>query len=231
MTQMSRLGLTFVVAVVGSSAGFSQVATPPPLRGWGQIVDPNRDCQIRQDGRRLTIGIPAKTHDLNPEAGGMNAPRVLRDIEGDFIAQVKVSGKLRPAENQTVERFFPYQGAGLLLWQDARNYVRLERAAIHRQDGIIQYANFEMRKDGELLGSPSVQLPDEDLYLRIERRGDRICGAISPDGDTWHYLKPIPGTFARRVKVGVIAVNTSTDRFNPVFQELEIYKKQADQGP
>ena len=69
MNPVSRLGLTFVLAAVWASVGFSQVASPPPLRGWGQIVDPNRDCQIRQDGRRLTIGIPPKIHDLNPATG------------------------------------------------------------------------------------------------------------------------------------------------------------------
>jgi regulation of enolase protein 1 (concanavalin A-like superfamily) len=210
-----------VVAARWPSAGFSQVAPPRTLKGSGQIVDPNRDCQFRLDGSRLTIGVPPKNYDLNAEAGGMSAPRVLRDIEGDFIAQVKISGKLMPAGDRTTKQYYPYHGAGLLLWQDQRNYVRLERAAINREDGVAHYVNFELRKYGERFGSPSAEIPDQDFYLRVERRGGRVGGAISPDGASWHYLNPLPFTFSQRIKLGVAAINTSTERFSPVFQELE----------
>lgn len=210
---------------------FPEDRPPTDVEGWRWIVDPNRDCRIHPDGDRLTIEVPGTLHDLSAEAGDMSAPRVLREIEGDFIAQVKVGGKLTHWGDRTSQKFYAYHGGGLLLWQDERNYVRLERAALHREDGVVQYANFELRKDGERFGSPPVRLPDQDFYLRVERRGGRVCGAVSPDGGQWHYLNPLPVTFPGRIELGVAAINTSTDRLEVTFTEREVYKKEPEQGP
>ncbi len=231
MRHTSCWKLAFVAMALWPTAALSQNPSARELKGWGQIVDPDRDCDFRPDGRRLTIVVPPKKHDLSFEAGDMNAPRVLRDVEGDFIAQVKVSGNVMHAGDRTSKRYSAYHGAGLLLWQDQRNYVRLERAAISREDGVVHYVNFEMRKDGEHFGSPGFELPDQDFYLRAERRGGRVCGAVSTDGVRWHYLNPIPVNSPPRIKLGVVAINTSTERFDPTFAELDVYKKEPDRGP
>jgi regulation of enolase protein 1 (concanavalin A-like superfamily) len=231
MVHTSRLGLILLATASWSPSGFAQDRSPQALPRWGQIIDPDRDCQFRLDGGRLTISVPATRHDLAAETGGLNAPRVLRDIEGDFIVQVKVSGNVVHNGDRTAKQNAPYHGAGLLLWQDQRNYLRLERAAIHREDGVVHYVHFELRKDGEPFNSPSAEISDQEFSLRAERRGGRECGAISPDGARWHYLNPLPVTFPPGIKLGVAAINTSTERFNPAFLELEVYKKEPDRGP
>src|SRR5262249_34722886 len=55
-------------------------------RRWGLLVDPDLDCRFRVDKDQLHIKIPPKPHVLSAEIGATNAPRVLRDIEGDFHA-------------------------------------------------------------------------------------------------------------------------------------------------
>lgn len=228
MKHAYRLMIPLVVAALVTTPGFSQDRSPRTLKGWGQIVDPEKDCQFRLDGGRLTITIPATKHDLSVEAGDLSAPRVLRDIEGDFIAQVKASGNVKHSGAGTSQVYLPYHGLGLLLWQDERNYVRLERAALGRGGGGVHYGTFQVRKDGRPTNPLEAELPDQDLYLRAERRGNRIQGAVSPDGVRWRYFAPVTVNFPQRIKVGVDAINTSTERFSPVFSELEIYRKEAN---
>ncbi len=150
---MSRIVYTLfflAISVPFVSHAFSQERQRQTLKGWGVVVDPDGDCQIGLEKETLTISVPAKMHDLSIEVDNMNAPRVLREMEGDFIAQLKVSGKVRHTGNRTSEHYFAYHGAGLLLWQDERNYIRLERASVNREgEGVFHYANFELRKDGK----------------------------------------------------------------------------------
>src|SRR5689334_266420 len=101
------------------------------LAGWGEAVDPEGDCRFDLDTATgaLTIVVPGKTHILSAELRHMKlgAPRVLADARGDFEAKVRVAGAIKPSGAATLPRYAPYHGAGLLIWQDRDNYVRLER--------------------------------------------------------------------------------------------------------
>ena len=100
-------------------------------RTWGDAVDPDRDCKFELEPRedKVRIIVPGQTHILSAEIGRMNAPRILREIEGDFDVSVRVAGTSHPAGKATTTLYSPYHGAGLLIWQDQENYVRLEIAA------------------------------------------------------------------------------------------------------
>jgi regulation of enolase protein 1 (concanavalin A-like superfamily) len=152
---------------------------------------------------------------------------VLRDIEGDFIAQVKVSGNVEHSGRGLSERYVPYHGAGSLLLVDGRTYVRLERAAIAQPDGGgAHYANFELRKEGSRMSNDSREIPNRDFYLRWERRGGQVIGSVSQDGRQWLPLEPIAVELPKRVKLGVVAVNTSSDPFKAEFTEWEVFIKE-----
>ncbi|HWB14576.1 MAG TPA: hypothetical protein VG826_35455 [Pirellulales bacterium] len=62
------------------------------IEGWGTVTDPLGDCSIESEGPKLIVKVPGGTHDLNPVVGGMDAPRVLQSVEGDFSIEVKVTG-------------------------------------------------------------------------------------------------------------------------------------------
>ena len=130
-TNRVLLAMVLVCAMVGC---FSNM--PPPrlqasqqaniLDGWGTPTDPASDCRLNAENGKLTITIPGGTHDLSPTSGGMSAPRVLRKIEGDFRAQVKVTGEFKPGDKAHSPKTVPYNAAGLLIWHDNKNYVRFE---------------------------------------------------------------------------------------------------------
>jgi regulation of enolase protein 1 (concanavalin A-like superfamily) len=196
--------------------------------GWGEAVDPDNDCQIRTERGELRISVPGTKHDLCSEINEMNAPRVLRKIDGDFIAQAKVSGNVQHTGNRTSQRSLAYHGAGLLLWKDDQNYIRLERAGIVRQDDrVLHYAHIQLRLNGRVVGNHSIQIADQDTFLRLERRGSRIYGLTSADGLHWNSLEPFEPDFPWELKLGFTAISTSTDPLKVSFSELEVFKAEA----
>jgi len=210
------------------SPALSQDNARLALKGWGVVVDPDHDCGIDFGGAKLTITIPPKRHDLSIEVGDMNAPRVLQELKGDFIAQIKISGKVRHAGNRTSEHYLAYHGAGLLLWQDERTYIRLERASLVQQDaGVVHYANFGLRQNGKLVDveKSGIRISDHDAYLRLERRGDRVFGSVSHDGVRWMSFDPYVVNLNAELKLGVVAINTSTEPYKAECDEFELFVK------
>jgi regulation of enolase protein 1 (concanavalin A-like superfamily) len=184
-------------------------------------VDPDGDCTFRAEGDRLTIAVPATAHDLSAEAGRTNAPRVLRDVTGDFTAHVTVSGVVRPGAGSTLPDRVPYQGAGLLLWHDANNYVRLERAAMLLGGTVHFHVRFEQRQKGRMAGEHTLPIEDRDTALRLVRRGHEVVGSFNQGGE-WKRLLGLAVTFPPEVRVGVTAINSSRQPFAPRFEDFRV---------
>ena len=104
-------------------------AAPAPKSSW-ECIDPDHDCKfdVKKDGT-VTIELPGGDHDLNPYRNRSNAPRLLRELEGDFVVQVRVSGSFRPSAKSSVEDQDSRVAAGLLLIPADKNYIRLEYEA------------------------------------------------------------------------------------------------------
>ena len=90
----------------------------------------------------------------------------MREVEGDFVITVKVVGEFRPGGKSTNPKTVPFNGAGILVWSDPDNYIRLERAAVNRRGKINTYVNFEEFEGGSQRRRP--QRGDE---------GGRLLGA------------------------------------------------------
>ena len=55
------------------------LAAPAPdlfKSGWGNPVDPDRDCKIKRDKGALIIEMPGTYHDYAPSRKCVNAPRM-----------------------------------------------------------------------------------------------------------------------------------------------------------
>ena len=154
---------------------------------WDPPIDPDGDCKIDldRDGKTIRIAVPGTPHVLAAELERRNAPRVLRDVGGDFEARVQVTGVFHPAGRTTAREYAPYHGAGILLWQDGDNYVRLEIAADVHRGKRRPYANFEYRKDGVLAVSRGMLITDDTSFLRLRRRGDEVEASFGRGGDRW----------------------------------------------
>ena len=191
--------------------------------GWDKPVDPDGDCKIVADKEALTIEAPGKRHDLAGE-GAINAPRLLRDVSGDFTIQVRVAGDLKPAGPSTAPGGLPFEGAGLVLMADDKTFVRLERAALDRNGAAEPYVNWEVRADGRQQWASTAKLNPEDqtVYLRLRRLGDRIFPGFSADGKTWTEMPSQALATLATVKVGVAAVTSSAGTFRPKFDDFRM---------
>jgi regulation of enolase protein 1 (concanavalin A-like superfamily) len=186
---------------------------------WTGLIDPDGDCKFDQNQpeRKIRITVPGTPHLLSAELGRMNAPRLLRNVHGDFDALVTVGGVFHTSGRTTVKEYPPYHGAGILLWQDVENYVRLEIAEDLQHGKPRPYVNFEYRRDGALAASRGQRISNSSSYLRMRRRGDEIHAAFGPDGVHWTPFPPLTVTLKDWLNIGVSAINTAT---KPLTAEL-----------
>jgi serine/threonine-protein kinase len=181
------------------------------IDGWGDIVDPQRDCKFDSSKDGVTITVPGGHHNLNPAApfANLGAPRILQKTKGDFGVQVKVMPFDRPKAKTTTNGENSDVGAGLLFWQDSNNFVRFLRAANGESGRLV--VSVEAFKDGKAQAWHDVDIPDEAMFLRAERRDGRYRFSHSGDAVKWtncpiewdHFL-------AGELDVGVTATNSTT---------------------
>jgi regulation of enolase protein 1 (concanavalin A-like superfamily) len=227
-TMVRYFPVLLLILVVSAVMAAPAPAPSPFTRGWDKAIDPDGDCKFRREKDALIIEVPGRVHDLGVERGVMNAPRLLRDVEGDFLAEVRVSGNFRPAEKPAGDYHVSFISAGLLLMTGARTYVRLELASKHENGEIQTFANWELRGRGRwlLMGNPNVKaLEAKDTFLRLERQGDQIRGWVSQNGKEWYALTPIEITLPAKLKLGVAAINTSSETFAPRFDRFQLKQK------
>jgi regulation of enolase protein 1 (concanavalin A-like superfamily) len=204
-----------------------------PVEGWGIALNPAEDCKFKAEGGKLTIIVPgsAKPHNLCPELASSTAPRVVKPVKGDFIMQVRVDGEFQPGATSTESATSGYTGAGLVVFADERNFVRIERATLHHSGGEAKpYTNFEIRVNGELeeIGTTGDLPTDKDkpTWLRLERKGEQLLGGMSHDGEHWTYGEPkklSAEAWSRDgILAGVAAISTSRKPFTPQYSEFSI---------
>ena len=225
MTRLASIALLAMAAGLLSAAPAPVPENKPFVTGWDKPVDPDGDCEFIRENGKLTIRVPGKDHDLGIERGLMNSPRLLQDVEGDFTVQVRIKGVFNPSPDSTSAERISFRGAGLLLWESEKTYIRLERAALFKGEGVHRYANWELRHNGEwvLAGKEStLGLEEKDTYLRLQRKGDKVLASVSQDGKKWNDLEPIEIKLPEKLKIGVSAGGTSSDKFEPTFDQYEL---------
>jgi regulation of enolase protein 1 (concanavalin A-like superfamily) len=193
-----------------------------PMGDWGMAIDPDNDCKIIDQGMALEISIPNTHHDLNADNDKLNAPRALREVSGDFTMTVKVLGTFQPGTKSTNPKAVPYIGAGIVVWQDSNNYVFLGRAAINRNGKVGEFAAFEEREWGTRGALNNRVIPAGGIYLRLERRGNRLLGYTSKDGKSWSKLDPMEPSYPASVKVGLYAINGCTEPISVRFEDFQL---------
>lgn len=224
--------LCFLAAILMTSAVLAAPAPRLFVSGWDRPVDPDRDCKIRRDRGVLTIEMPGTDHDYDPHRERLNAPRLLRDFEGDFDIQVRVRIDCRPSAESTVKNEVSYVSAAFLIIPPdifPNNRVRLEYR-VERQgwktDGCVTGSVEAMR--GHVVGYKPPEWPfkgkPDYVYLRLERWGEILSYKISPDGKSWVRACGV-GQFPRlpsKLKVGLAACTTSTDPSKVHFDQFKI---------
>jgi hypothetical protein len=194
-----------MLAPAALAAAFQAAAIP----GWG---DPARGAQARAEGKALAITLPADAPARftaePPASQNQNAPTVLRDVEGNFGVQVKVGGDA--------------ESAGLVVWQDERNFVVLARAKA--PGGGKPALAFDYWKDGQKQAPPAAaaaaKLDGEATYLRLTRRMDKLRAEVSADGQAWADAGTAFIRLPSRMRLGVLATGKGgTARFEDLQQK------------
>ena len=220
--------LIAILTLAFCAAAFSAGDKPPnsEIPGWGTLVDPGGDCHARADDGKLRIEVPGAYHDLWPDQMKVNAPRVLRDVQGDFTVTVKVS-QLTPPQKGTVlpglASSVPFHAGSLLVWLDERNFVRMDRAAMFSGDRMITFCYLHVFKDGKRQLQRSADVKDVPTQLRFQRQGKRLTASFSQDdGKTWHAIAAPMLDYPPGLKVGVAALNNTRDALTVTFESLQV---------
>ncbi len=142
--------------------------------------------------------------DLLPKS--TTAPRLLQSVAGDFTVETHVYAA--PSAG--------YQGAGLLLWQDGNDYVRLELGY-----GGFRGIELSTATDGAYAhlvdawtnGSKSIPTWSDDVYLKLRRTGDHVTAwwRDSTTGAGWQYVGDKLIHLDPDVQVGVDVVSVSRE--------------------
>jgi regulation of enolase protein 1 (concanavalin A-like superfamily) len=224
MAKASSMAAVLVIVSATIAAPLREVTKKPV---WGTFEDPDKDCTFKEENTGLSITIQGKDHDLAVERGKMNSPRAVQPVDGDFVIQVKVTGRFEPRQMDTTERS-AYHGAGIFVRKDDSNYITLDRATYWDGTQNQVYANFELRAGGQIerFGSPNDLRLDntQDTWLKIERKGNEFKAYATQKAGEWQALGARTLEAPKQIHVGVAARNSSLEPFTPRFSEFKLSK-------
>jgi hypothetical protein len=201
------------------------------------------DCKFTRDKGSLTIELPGTDHDYYPLRDRVNAPRLLRDIEGDFEMRVRVRIECGPSATSTVKDQPSLVSGGFLLIPP-KTYditcIRLEYgrgrqgadangyAALKHQD--TAKGRSDARWGREWRDWPLPEKSDH-AYLRLVRRGEKFYPSISPDGAKWARLVGHAGyiDLPAKLKVGLAAYSTSAEPSKVRFDQFKLIQGRKDE--
>lgn len=200
------------------------------IKDWGKVIDPDGDCKVSEKDSKLTIRVPGRIHDLFPgqkdEKRRFNAPRVLREVEGDFVAYVKVTADWKPGEKNPEANTHPYNGAGLLVWGPEGKFLRLERNVWMAGATPLSYTAPLYYREGRQVGDAKASreefYKDRSTWLRVEREGEKVVTSISHDGRTWTKTGELETKLPKKVQLGVHAINSAGGEFTVEFEEFQV---------
>ena len=218
----------------------SALAAPaPPVffkSGWDCPVDPDKDCKIIQTEDMLTIELPGKAHDIVALGKLRNAPRLVRDVKGDFRMDVRVSGDWSLSAASTLPGQSTYAGGGLLviLGDEKERLIRLEYGLTQNVETGVPRQGFYACFRCLSFNPPSVvhmyklftaDAGKDNMHLRFECRENTLRAYYSTDGKKWvNYQEgmtyPLPMT--AKLKVGLAGYSTSKERCKVYFDQFKL---------
>jgi regulation of enolase protein 1 (concanavalin A-like superfamily) len=196
-----------------------------------------KDSKLQRDPASLTIEVPPGIRLLSLKLDVKNSPMTLAEVEGDFVAQVRVAGSMNPGTERT--RFkgkdvLPgtFQGAGLILWQDPKNYARLERTVrtARGRAVVASEALLEIIQNGKMVVFSYPPVPDQPLFLRIQRLAGTLDFMFSPDGRRWASHRKLAVVFPAKLQVGLVASNMSKQPLSAQFEQFLLTTNKARDG-
>lgn len=171
-------------------------------KGW-QWIDADKGFPSGYETKNGTFGLKIPSgKDLF--GGTMTAPQLLKAVAGDFEIETRV--KFDPKNS--------YQGAGLLIFKDDDNYLRLERGFGGIGGGASGIRLDRRNNQGyDALATPE-KFPTEagEVELKFVRKGKNFQAfwRENEDGE-WKLVGEYASDYPETVKIGLIGVNTAEE--------------------
>ena len=192
-------------------------------------ADPNKPnrCELTKDARKheVTISVPAnQVFSLSPKMCTKqnkpvhNAPRTMADINGDFAAFVDVGGELNsglgPIRDPRGQHLrICHQSAGLLVYHDKDNFMRLERASRTEGAVLVHELLVEVVRNGREFAYYYIPCPGDSrapMILSVVRSGDHIkCLFSCDDGKSLEVFHDFTLDYPAKLNIGLCASNLS----------------------
>jgi regulation of enolase protein 1 (concanavalin A-like superfamily) len=206
------------------------VAAPVPkdesgriARVYGTTHDPDKGAEFRNIGDTLIISAPLAPRLFAPFGKIANAPRVWREVQGNFTVTVKVSFLIRPAvPAKHKDAFEARAGGGLVVWLDDESYLTLTREERENDGAPGEYIRSEWCHKGSIRGTSDYSAPQRSGYLRVERWEKGLTCRHSRDGKKWAPLGSYAMEWGAALKVGVLAENGFKEPFEVAFDEYTL---------
>jgi hypothetical protein len=129
-------------------------------------------------------------------------------VQGDFIAEVKVSGQYQEL----------YDQAGLMVRLDEANWLK---CGIEFVEGVQQVSAVVTRDYSDWSVVPMPQNPIS-LWLRVTRRGTAVEVQYSLDAEQYQLLRLAYLTPLEQLSVGVMCASPQGNGFPMRFENLKI---------
>lgn len=193
---------------------------------WGVVVDPVGDCKFSLNQKVLSITVPGEYHDLWPTGGKVNAPMVLQDVAGDFTVEVTVRDVTQAQPGTMIAGLNSksvFHAGTLMIWQDSKSFARFDRSDMHKDGRAFNTCYWQAYKAGERKALESRLVKNQPTHLRLQRRTGSVVASYSEDdGKSWQSFPELSITFPDKIKVGVAALNNSTDVTKARFADFQL---------
>jgi len=218
------------LAMASPTPAPNTIEEPPPKEdppisfpGLGDLIDPLKDSKITATSDTVTIKVASGPHVFDAMRGLADAPRSMTEVEGDFVATVRVLGDLKPGTKFIKGLNFTFQGAGFLIWQDAENYVRFERTSMYNFKGErVFWVFLESVKPGRKPSETQRVVRDAPVTLKVEREGKTLTFSYSTDEKTWLKVNELATTLPPKIMIGIAATNVAPREFTARFSNFEM---------
>lgn len=199
------------------------------LAQWSCEVNVTDGVKMKHEPGLTTINLPGGIAMNNsPRLGLFNAPCALVKVDGDFVAQVEILDSFDPGSEGAMlpsGKKYPnsFQSTGILIWQDEKNFVRLERSK--ESDGRISVLSrvlVEVYKNGREAAAHYIDVPEIPIVLAAVRKGGSIQLLFAMPPKQLAVFHEMAVDFNNEVFVGVAGVNLSKRPFQAKLKDFHL---------
>ncbi len=201
------LAFNFQLARSSDPDPFSDEFNAPTLYSGWTVIDPDGgsafDLTINPGWLRITTTSPPGRDLIGTFL--VNAPRIVQSISGDFTVETKISSTMD--END--------EGAGILVWKDSANYLRLDRMSRTIGGPVEQQIFFCGTIGGgfPIVGETKIVLSSaiNPTYLKVIRSGNIFSGYYSTDGILWNHVADVTYAVSDPIQTGLDIITVYHD--------------------